>query len=366
MNKFVLHIALVAALFACLCKQAYGFEYTISPTDNAFKKTKYHFTVDSFIDGRYDAGLPIGYIPSFSYKPQSVGNDSLANSMNDFFKTHKEPFDTANKIIVVLNQLNLYYFQDFSMLTGKIQDIKIFLSLDYYKIDHNKCALIYQQFIKSTTSVKFIMSRSKGVDISFSNALHEAFANFETQLESGTANISPDRDLSEILSYATAKNDIKFKSSVADGVYFSCKDLFMNRPSIFSNAITIDNTEIADGKISLKGNKYVVNQAYAIVSNNKIYVNLHDNIYRSAQADNNGQLLFPDAGQYFISRSSMVAVIIAPGHFGLIGALASVAFSAIASKASEEKEYGNYVIFPETGAVMWESSNAPGSDQNDN
>src|ERR1035437_359613 len=105
------HLGHLTLMFILLCQMgAFAFDYSVSLKDGTFEGMRYNFTLLKIIDGRLDKTKPIGNLHSnlsFSDK-ETVGNDSLCDQMNIFLNKSKANFlDTSNRIIVVLNQLNL-------------------------------------------------------------------------------------------------------------------------------------------------------------------------------------------------------------------------------------------------------------------
>ena len=126
--------------------QAHAFEYVFSLTDNAFHKGKFQFSIVRVIDARVNDTIPIGFIPGFSGRPQSIGNDSLAYDLADFFKSDTDNFDTLNKIVLVVNQINF--------TINQAQYATVMLSMDYYLLRNNKYSLLYKQYCSHVKIIK--------------------------------------------------------------------------------------------------------------------------------------------------------------------------------------------------------------------
>ena len=160
-------------------------KYRIILSDKFALQNKYSFSIVQVIDGRLNKAKPIGsVVGSFGFNQQYVGNDSLSENMNLFFKKNNKLFDTVCKIVMVLNQLHLRYLGGYSMGSGKIEDLEISISIDYYKLNGITCELIYQQFNKYERSVKFIAKQSKAINLTYFETIESALNGFNTQLRS--------------------------------------------------------------------------------------------------------------------------------------------------------------------------------------
>ena len=146
-------------------------------------KRKYDFSIFDIVDGRLNKAKPIGSLLN-GFKLQYVGNDSLAESMNLFFENNRNWFDTTSRVVIVLNQLSLLYLGGYSMVTGKIEDFQMSVSMDYYKLNGNTCELIYQQRHKYTRSVKFIAKKTKAINLTYFETIESALDDFNSQLRS--------------------------------------------------------------------------------------------------------------------------------------------------------------------------------------
>ncbi len=356
------HRGNLALLFILLCQMgAFAFEYSLSLRDGAFDGMKYNFTLLKIIDGRLDKTKPIGNLNSnlsFS-ENESVGNDSLCDQMNVFIKKNKANFlDTSYKIIVILNQLNLRLIEGKSF-EGKIQDIEIGVSLDYYKITGNKCTLIYQQYFKQRESVKMIAKKSKAINVVFSDAITFALFDFKNQRRVYKPVLAPELELTAFYKlFESRPMQIVTNQNLKNGLYFSIKDIYLNNPGLLTDYTIPDTSKLGLVPIAIKSKTYIIERAYAIVNSKRIFIYVSDNFYKEADIDGEGKLFFPDVTSTSISKEAKVgatAVGIARAilPLGFLGGLASSAVKSSIKKSGATTAVSDVYIDYDTGDMVY-------------
>ena len=353
MKRFLLLILILSNQFS-----TFAFDYKVSLRDKVFNKTKYNFSVVKFVDGRLNKQKPIGSVPSgFSYKPHTVGNDSLEEELKPFFINNPSFIDKSNKIIVVLNQLNTRFLKSQNSMGGKKEELETTISLDYYKINNNECSLVYQQYYKKLEDVTF-SGPTKGINNAFSEILKSSLQDFDNQLKSNQAIASISIDTTSLYSLLKSKPEQIINSqTIKDGIYFSCKDLYLNKPSL-ADIIFPDTSIITKEPITLKANNYIVDRAYAIVKYSRIFIYTTSHTYKEALLSDNGELYFPDVTRSFITASSLTgsAIVSTARAFltiGFIGGFASSLLQDGIKKAGTTKTVSDVTIDFETGDLTF-------------
>ena len=348
----------VLLLIALNQLSGFAFDYKVSIRDKIFNKTKYGFFVVKFIDGRLNKQKPIGSVPSaFSYKPHTVGNDSLEQELNQFFVNSPSFKNEPVKIIIVLNQLNTRYIRGANSLGGKKEDLETTISLDYYKINNNECSLVYQQYYKKLEDVTF-NGPTKGINNAFSEILKSSFQDFDSQLKSNQVIASVSIDTSSLYSFLHSRPEqVVNNKTIKDGIYFSCKDLYLNKPSL-ADIIFPDTTTITTQPVFLKANNYITDRAFAIVRFNRIFIYVANHNYKEALLSDDGNLYFPDVTRSFISSNALTssAVISTARAFltiGFIGGFASSLAQDAIKKSNTTKITSDVLIDFETGDLTF-------------
>jgi hypothetical protein len=345
------HLAIVMLL---LCSsQVYAFDYVFTLTDNAFHKAKYRFSIARVIDARVNDTVPIGFIPGFSGRPQSIGNDSLTFDLADFFQNDKDHFDTLNNIVLVVNQINFTIDQ--------AQNVEMLLSLDYYLVRDNKHSLLYKQYCRHIKNVKTVMVRSNAVNIAFTKAMEAAFDDFSQQLEAGNSSVVYEMDATALTtSVASTPTPVISNQNLKDGMYFSCRDLYLNKPGLTSGYTLPDTNMLGTEQVSTRNEKTSF-APFACVINKKIFINTGNDYYRQALLSDSGKVYFHNVNRYSVSTGASAGGAVAGGvlgSFGIVGAVLGGAAQAGITKAGTKTHTGDLFLDFETGRLVW-SENKP-------
>lgn len=321
---------------------SYGFEHTIMLQKDAFEESKYKFSIVEVIDGRLNKQKPSGYFcKDFSTTKELIGNDSLAEQLNLFFKNNRLPFDTSTKIILVINQVNIGESR-----AKDYDDFIIKLSLDYYKVNGEKCALYFQQFTVFKGSVK--MSKRKAVNRVFTNAMTAAFSEFGNQLQRFKTISETEINISELRSSLAVKPPQQVSATnIKDGLYFSLKDLYLNNPSPYKDYLLADTNALNKDVVSFASKNYYLKTVYSIVRKGRIYIYIHNYFYKEAFLSEDGKLFFEDVTQESISpgaRTGSAAVgifgtlasVFIPGGGGIVRAAATGATIGVAQSVAQQ------------------------------
>jgi hypothetical protein len=339
----------------------FAFEYKVTLQDKYFKKIKYNFSVLKVVDGRLNKQKPIGFIVERIHqqlKQMWVGNDSLEGNMNAFFKSKSQLFDTSLKIMLVVNQCNLRHIYGYSATGGKEQEVEIKISLDYYKLNGDKCELIYQQYYKYTKDAKFISKATKAINASFSEAIRFALIDFNQQVALKKIPAGEGVTLDSLLHFIYNKHSqLVTNQNIKDGLYFSCKDVYLNKPGIFKD-FSFDTSLIGIQPILITTNSYTIGKAFAIVKQKRIFVYINNNSYREALLSNDGELYFPNVTRTILSENARVgsnAVGIAGAvlPLGFIGAIASAITQSAIKKAGTTQTKTDIIVDFETGDLTY-------------
>ncbi len=380
MKKSLL-IIVAAILNSQLAIFAYG--YKVNLLDEAFKGVKYDFSITKIVDGRLNKKKPMGTILGFSFTQEPVENDSLGDKMNMFFKNKPEMFNNSIKIILVLNQCNFSNYEQRSMFTGKVQNKIFTVSFDYYKLNENNTyTLVYQQYFIHTKNTDNIAKLSKGINLSFSETVKVALLDFNNQLKLKPSIASEEITSDSLFNFLNNRHSqLVTNQNIKDGLYFSCKDLYLNKSGIIKDFL-IDTVRLEKkpASIKIKANNYIVEKAYAIVRQKHIYIYIDNNFYKEALLDDNGNLFFPDVTSSTISKgakvgSATVGLIsvfsyLIPFGGTITGAFVTGATTAAATqgaqyaigKSGTTKATSDIIIDFETGDLEKRNSTAAKSD----
>ncbi len=348
MNYFN-RLAYISLFILLLCSsQAHAFEYVFSLTDNAFHKGKFQFSIVRVIDARVNDTLSIGFIPGFSGRPQSIGNDSLAYDLTDFFKSDTAHFDTLNNIMLVINQINF--------TINQAQYATVTLSLDYYLLRDNKYSLLYKQYLSHVKNVKAVMARSNAVNIAFSKAMEAAFDDFDQQLDGGNPSVVYQMD-SSVFTSAVLKTQTPVISNqnLKDGIFYSCRDLYLNKPGLISGYTLPDTSMFRTNQVSIQNEKTTFHP-YACVVNKKIYINTGNDFYREALVSDSGKVYFHNISRYTVSTGAGIGGAAVSGFassFGILGAVIGGIAQDNIIKSGTRTHTGDLFLDFETGRFAW-------------
>jgi hypothetical protein len=235
MKKSLLFVALIFLVNL----KFFAFEYKVNLLEKSFKRAKYNFSILKVIDGRLNKQKPIGFIVERIHQQLEtmwVGHDSLGESMTALFKTTHEMFDTSRKIMLVVNQSNIRHIYGYSTLSGNYNLLEVKLSFDYYKLNENKYELIYQQYITHTEDLKHIRKAAKAINVAFSETVKLAMEDFNKQIALKSSLPFKELTADSLLSFLYRKQSQEVTNqNIKDGIYFSCKDLYLNKPSTFKD-----------------------------------------------------------------------------------------------------------------------------------
>jgi hypothetical protein len=341
----------------------FAFEYKAALLDKNFKKTKYAFAITKVVDGRLNKQKSIGFIVERIHQQLEtmwVGHDSLGESMTAFFKTKPEMFDTSLKIILVINQCNLRHIYGYSNLNGKYNILEIKIAFDYYKLNGNKYELMYQQYFIHNEDLKLVRNATKAVNVSFSETVKLALLDFNKQIALKIPLTGEGFAADSFTSFLhnTHPQEVT-NQNIKDGLYFSCKDLYLNKPGTFKN-FTIDTLVIGKEPSPIKAKNCIIEKAYAIVRQKRIFILVGNDFYKEALLSDEGILYFLDVTRTSLSKSARensnaVAMAGSILPLGLLGALISgIAQSAIRNAGTTQTKTDIIVDF-ETGDLTYKN-----------
>ncbi|MGZ3865212.1 MAG: hypothetical protein ACXVC6_03850 [Bacteroidia bacterium] len=249
-----------------------------------FQDLKFKFSVVSFLDGRLNTEKPSGYyFDKLNNKRETIGVDSLSKELNSFF-AKSASFDSSNKFILVLNQLN------YKETEYKVHYFDLTIAIDYYKVAGNKCVLFYRQYYNYFDKSGF--ERVKVLNDHFSVTLIKAFREFEDQLRLFKVISTDIYDTTNLISSLKGKPSREITNqNLKEGLYFNVKELYLNQPGYTSEYFMSDTSNLGDESISLMAKDYLLNQVYAIVLHKKMYINIGNGFYTYAEINNNGDLI---------------------------------------------------------------------------
>jgi hypothetical protein len=229
-----------------------------------------------------------------------VGHDSLGESMTAFFKPKHEIFDTSLKIMLVLNQCNLRHIYGYHIA----QAIEIKISFDYYKLNGDKYELIYQQYFIHKENTKLVRNAAKAITIAFSETVKLAMEDFNKQIALKTSLPVKELMADSLLGFLYKKQSQEVTNqNIKDGIYFSCKDLYLNKPSTFKD-FSFNVSANRENPLNLNTKNYIIEKAYAIVKEKRIFIFISDNYYKEALLSDDRILYFPDVTRTSLSKSA--------------------------------------------------------------
>ncbi len=277
---------------AFFIKSSFAFDYKVKIRWNAFEGSKYNFSIVNVIDARLNKDKSIGSLLSGWYKKKTVGNDSLGPELTAFFKAKRPMFDTSTKIILVIKQLNIRYLKGYSMLSGRFEAFENVVSLDYYKIKGNTCALFYQQYFRHKEDATN-SETNFAINFTLSETLKFAFNDFNDQLKNHKSFSLAGLDVPAFCnSFNDKPKQVINNQNIKDGIYLSCRDFYLNQPTLLDDYNLSDN--ISEKPITIKSSNGIIAKAFAIVLAKKIFIYVTDNKYREAVLDNNASLSFTE------------------------------------------------------------------------
>jgi hypothetical protein len=291
-KRSFLLIALSIVSATCL-----AFDYKVTLLNKSFEEESYNFLIQKVIDVRLNKQKPIGaLVAGFSLNKETVGNDSLDYQMNALFNNKPEMFDNKVKIIMVINQLNLRYIKGMSARGKDLKDeLEFTIAIDYYKAGDKTCGLLYQQLFKYKTTAKSAKTTSKDINKTFSETIKNALKDFTKQLKTNKATVATkefNKD-SLFLFLAGKPEQILNKQNFKEGLYFSCKDLYLNKPGVLDSYSFTDSTGLGQRPLIVKAPGYLMERVYAIVRGRRIFVYTGGGNYKEAVFGDDGKLFMP-------------------------------------------------------------------------
>lgn len=349
-NKLTIKRSLLLIAFVALSISSLAFDYKIGILEKTFEDESFNFFIQKVVDARLNKQKSIGLVVTgFSTDSKTVGNDSLDYQMNTVFGKKPEIFNAATKVIMVINQLNLRYINATTDVSGKEEAIEFSIAIDYYLKEGKTCGLLYQQFFKFKENVKSVNKIAKDINKGFSETIKKALKDFEKQLKTNKAVVRKEFNADSLLQFlSTHPNQVITNQNVKDGLYFSCKDLYLNNPGVIDKYSFTDSTELGQRPLIVSSPGYVMERVYAIVREKRIFIYLGGGNYKEAVLSADGKLFFPDVTSATISTDAKIASM-AFRSFGLIGSLISSAIkqSATTTATSDiliDFEIGDLVV----------------------
>ncbi len=362
MIKYKLGIKRSVLLIAFVAISAIGlaFDYKIALQEKTFEDENFNFFIQKVIDARLNKQKPIGVLMAgFSLNKETVGNDSLGEQMTALFAKKPEMFNAATKVIMVINQLNLRYIKS---ADGKKIELEYTIAIDYYQAGDKSCGLLYQQFFKFKTNVKSADKIIRDINKGFSETIKGALTDFKKQLKTNKVVVRKEFDTGMLLqSLENKPAQILSNQNIKDGLYFSCKDLYLNNPGILDSYSFTDTMGIGRNPLIVKAPGYIMERVYAIVRDKRIFIYAGGGNYKAALLGDDGRLVI--AGK--TSADLLVDVKGAFASVGILNSIVAVPFVAktnapadsTAQQVIKQPEAGNKIpdIFVdlETGDLVY-------------
>ena len=322
-KRSLLFIACIAVSSSCL-----AFDYKVSINEKSFEDESFNFFVQKVIDARLNKQKPIGaLVAGFSLNKQTVGNDSLDYEMNALFARKPEIFNASTKVIMVINQLNLRYIKS---ADGKKTDLEFSVAIDYYLAEAKTYGLLYQQFFKYKVNTKSADKITRDINKGFSETIKNALTDFKKQLNTNKAVVRKECNTDSLIQFLTGKPEqMVTKQVIKDGLYFSCKDLYLNNPGVVSNYFFTDSTGLGQRPLIVRASGYIMERVYAIVRAKKIFVYTGGGNYKEALLGDDGKLFIPG----ITSATLSVDVKEGSANIGLLNSLPAIPSLAKATTA---------------------------------
>ena len=328
--------------------------------DKNFDDLKFNFSIVKVIDGRLNKQKPIGSLTAgFSFNKETVGNDSLGEQMTLFFKNKPNIFDASTKVILIINQLNLRYIRGTNEMGGKKEELEVLISLDYYLAGEKTSGLLYQQYYKHRENVTFVAKVSKGINVAVSEALINAMTDFKNQINENKVIVRKEFSNDSLFQFfANKPTQVITNQNINDGIYFSIKDLYLNKPGVVNNYYFNDSTAIGQKSISVKSTGYKLDRVYAIVKSKRLFIYIGGGNYKEALLSDDGKLFFPDITSSNISssaRGGSAAVGIASAFLplGFIGGIVTSATQSAIKSTGTTKTTSDVIVDFDTGDLIF-------------
>ena len=332
-----------------------SFYYRLSLNEAPFSEVKYNFTIERFVDARLNKFKPVGeFDDRRKNTPRSVGNEFLSDEVSAFLSKRHDLFDPSPTIVVALNQLNLNYPLDPNR-RGSNDELVASIALDYYLKEGAGYTQIYRQYYKYALK-DLPRNPEMAFTDCFSGALSRALMAFNNTLRSNQLLHNLPIDSVTFFSLLTQRSEqVVTNQTLQDGLYFSLKDIYLNRPLKTPNYKTPVIQDILNGPITIASDVIPIPSAFSIVIDHRIFIYTGHNIYTEAFIDDKGTLFFRHHTVYQKQNSGIgrvIAVEAAGIVFGFFGALlADVVSSSVEKPATTEVEIESAIDY-ETGALM--------------
>ena len=284
-------------LFATI--QARAFDVPVNAVQGELKDAKFNFSIAEVIDARPAPSRPMGMLWDAVNKAKlSVGNAELGAELSAFFTKDQQHFVSDQKLLLVIKQLTIQEVRNRKRICYKIT-----LGVDYFKVAGEKCVLVFQQFLNVPHDAT-PDTRQQDISIGFTRALIEALRQAERQL----ANF---RTKADVLYAVNALRDSLLKPVMEaspvtwkDGVYFNTRELLLNEPGYFNRFTLLDSAKLKNDTLALSSSAFLLQDAYAIVSKGKLYVNVGRNAYVAAERGDGSRLnLYVEADRLYTGES---------------------------------------------------------------
>ena len=272
-----------------------AFDYKVTLQEKSFEEENYNFLIQKVIDARLNKQKPIGsLVAGFSLNKETVGNDSLAEQMISVFNSKSEVFDGKLKVAMVINQLNLRYIKGITTRGRELDELEYTIAVDYYKVGDKSYGLLYQQFFKYKAGIKSGKNTAKDLDKIFSETIKKAFTDFKKQLKDSKAFVRKELNADTLLQFLAGKPlQVINSQNIKEGLYFSCKDLYLNNPGVVSYYSFTDSMGIGQRPTIVKAPAYVLERVYAIVIGHRIFLYIGGGNYKEAVFGDDGKLFIP-------------------------------------------------------------------------
>jgi hypothetical protein len=109
---------------------------------------------------------------------------------------------------------------------------------------------------------------------------------------SGTSNVQSDTAV-VYASFRSKPTPVLTMQNIQDGVYFSCRDLYLNQPGVVPTLSFPDTALIGKEPVVLSSSNYVIDKAFALVKNKRIFIYIREHNYKEAMLGEDGKLFFP-------------------------------------------------------------------------
>jgi hypothetical protein len=173
-------------------------------------------------------------------------------------------------------------------------ELEFTIAIDYYKAGDNTSGLLYQQYFKYKATAKAAKTTGKDINKIFSETIKKALKDFTKQLKTDKGAVRKGFNADSLFQFlASTPTQVINNQNIKEGLYFSCRDLYINNPGVVSNYSFTDSAGVGQRPTIVKAPGYLMERVYAIVRGRRIFVYTGGGNYKEAVFGDDGKLFIP-------------------------------------------------------------------------